>query len=108
MGVGWSQEPWRPVSLPQALLLSPWEGRQPARGGESGSVLAWAGVWGEDLWSPLSIGALADWSLCSLPCSASRGIEGLGLAGEERQHQPRGRIEDGKVCVHILPTVGFK
>lgn len=68
MGVGWSQEPWRPVSLPQALLLSPREVGQPARGGESGSVLAWMGSGEkEDPWSPLSIGALADWSLLSLP-----------------------------------------
>lgn len=68
---------------------------------------AWAGVWGEDPWYPLPIGTLADWSLLSLQLP-SRGIGGLGLAGEERQYQPRGEVEDDKVGVYILSTVGFK
>lgn len=94
MGVGWSQEPWRPVSLPQALLPSPWEGTQPAKGGESGSVLVGMGrgLGRRPLVSFLyrRLGRLE-----SAFSSSARLPEGL-KAGEKRQYQSRGEVEDDK------------
>lgn len=85
MSVGWSQEPRRPVSQPQALPLCPWKAAASPKEEKVGQCWSRVGVWEGDSWPLFSL----PWhTLCSLrlgsvhPSSAllchSRGIEGLG------------------------------